>query len=118
MHDPTIIQPSVVVLSTLPLSEDTVESVSSQGETLRDESIESRVSTVVLVLRAHRIQGTLGENQGVLLLVYYVKAPSTTGPKLRAHPHSMCSEDQNYGTYPTSRLEDTGSTTSTIFHQN
>ena len=29
-------------------------------------------STVVLVLRAHRIQGTLGENRGVLLLLYYV----------------------------------------------
>ena len=44
------------------------------------------------------MQGTLGENQGVPPLVYYVYAPCTPGPKLRAHPHSMCSSDQNYGT--------------------
>ena len=49
----------------------------------------SSASTVVLVLRAHRIQVTLRKNQVVLLCIYSVNDPAHM-VKTFGHTHTIC----------------------------
>ena len=46
--------------------------------------------TVVLVLRAHRIQVTLRENQVVLMCIYTVNDPAHMVKTFGKNPHCMC----------------------------
>ena len=56
-----------------------------------------RSGTVVLVPTAHRIQGTLRENQSVLLWMYTVYDPDHMVKTFGHTANSMRPEDQNYG---------------------
>ena len=53
--------------------------------------------TVVLELRAHRVQGTLRENQIGLPCKCSVCAPAHRVQQFVPTPHLMCPRDQNYG---------------------
>ena len=47
-------------------------------------------NTVILALRAHRIQGILRENQAVLILIYTVYDPAHMVQTFGHTPNSMC----------------------------